>query len=104
LQNQAEIYAESWEAATARVRAATETLYSNLLDDKTIKGIVNTWADALNMVGGVTNNLGGFGGTSALLLNIGTRLFQNQLTKGANNLGLTLSSITTSGRDEIDAL
>jgi len=33
LEEQAEIYAESWEAARKRVRAAAEDIYNDLLDD-----------------------------------------------------------------------
>ena len=33
LQEQADIYAESWEAASTRVRAAAEEIYSALLND-----------------------------------------------------------------------
>jgi len=33
VQKQADIYAESWEAASKRVRASLEGLYTTLLDD-----------------------------------------------------------------------
>jgi len=33
LQNMADIYAESWEGASARVKAATEGIYGQLIND-----------------------------------------------------------------------
>jgi len=41
LNKQAEIYAESWEAARDRVAAAAESIYQNLLDDKFFINAIN---------------------------------------------------------------
>ena len=48
LSNQAEIYAESWEAAKNRVRAASEDIYTSLLDDKFFINLNNGIACFLN--------------------------------------------------------
>ena len=41
LQEQADIYAESWEAAQKRVKAAWQAIYNDLLDDKIFIGVLN---------------------------------------------------------------
>lgn len=104
LQQQAEIYAQSWEAASARVRAASETIYSNLLDDKAIKGLVNTWASILNGVGGLTNNLGGFTGTSLGITSLITNLFSDKIASGLSNGWIGLQSFTKKGRENISEM
>lgn len=41
LQEQANVYAESWEAARDRVTASLETIYDQLLDDKAFIQLTN---------------------------------------------------------------
>lgn len=67
LQEQADIYAESWEGARKRVKASAQAIYSDLIDDKTfIKG-TNSVADVLNVTDELITNLGGI---KSLLLTI----------------------------------
>ena len=42
LQEQADIYAESWQAASDRVRAATQGIYEDLLNDEVFIDVLNT--------------------------------------------------------------
>lgn len=62
LDKQAQIYEESWEAASKRVRAATESIYSSLLDDKAIVKIIDGFAKFLDVIKGITEGLGGMKG------------------------------------------
>ena len=74
LEKQAEIYAESWEAARDRVRAAAEQIYDSLLDDKFFIGVSNTFAHILD---GVKDVIDGMGGLKGVLLLIGSLFLKN---------------------------
>jgi hypothetical protein len=54
LTDQAEIYAESWEAAQKRVKANAEKLYSTLINDEFFIDLTDTFADLINLVGQFT--------------------------------------------------
>jgi hypothetical protein len=69
LQEQADIYAESWDAAKDRVTASLETIYSQLLDDKFFIGLNNGFASLLDSVGAFIDGLGGIKG---LIIGIGS--------------------------------
>ena len=64
LQQQADIYAESWEAARDRVRAAAESIFQALLDDKFFIGITNFIEKLLV---GIRTFIDSFGGLKGLL-------------------------------------
>lgn len=102
LQNQADIYAQSWEAASKHVKAASETIYKNLLNDQFFKGLTNGFGSVLDMVGSLTNSLGGFKGTMLTLGNAAFQLFKPQITEGFANLGLNLRGIVRGQQDIID--
>ena len=59
LEKQAEIYAESWEAASKRVRASTESLYQDLIDDKFFISINNGIANILSGLDAFIDKAGG---------------------------------------------
>ena len=101
LQNQADIYAESWQAASAHVKAASETIYKNLLDDKFFKGLTNGFGYVLDVVGEMTNSLGGFRGSMLSIANIATQFFRPQITQGLANLGANIQGLTPGGRDKV---
>lgn len=74
LQKQADIYAESWEAASKRVRASLETIYSSILDDKFFIKLTNGFADLLS---GVNGFIQGMGGMKGVLLTISSFVMQS---------------------------
>lgn len=80
LQKQADIYAESWEAARDRVTAATETIYQNLLNDKFFIKLNNGLAEILGLVSDLTKSLGGISGTLGLIGTIAIHVFRNQIS------------------------
>ena len=69
LQKQQDIYAESWEAASKRVKASLEDIYKQLLDDKTFINMLNGISQVVNFIAKLIDNLGGLKG---ILLIIGT--------------------------------
>ena len=102
LQIQADIYAQSWAAASKHVQAAAETIYSNLLDDKFFKGLTNGFGSVLDVIGEMTNSLGGFKGSMVTLANGALQLFRPQITEGLGNLGLNIRSIFKGRQDIIN--
>lgn len=59
LQAQADIYAESWEAARDRVTAAAEGIYSDIIDDKFMIKLTDTFASLLESVEAFIDGIGG---------------------------------------------
>jgi TP901 family phage tail tape measure protein len=68
LQEQADIYAESWEAAQNRVSAAAQAIYSDLLDEDFFIGFDNLIEKALV---GLDSFIDGIGGLKGVLLGLG---------------------------------
>lgn len=81
LQNQADIQAESWEAASKRMRASIEAVYSALLNDDFFIGLTDGFA---NLIDGIKVFIDSLGGVKGILLAIGsiaTSIFSKQITK-----------------------
>ena len=68
LQKQADIYAESWEAASKRVQAAAQGIYQELLNDDFFIDILNGFEGFLT---GINNIIDGVGGLKTILLSVG---------------------------------
>lgn len=101
LQKQADIYAESWEAAQKRVKAALEDIFGKVIDDKFFIELTNTIAKAVD---GVSKLIDALGGVKGLLLAIGalaTKAFSQQLSQGLTNLAYTVKMSTKSGRKSV---
>lgn len=98
LQEQADIYAESWEAAEKRVRAAMQGIYQSLIDDKFFIGINNALAEAL---GGLDAFIDAAGGLPTILTTIGSimlSVFANKMPEAFKNLKYNLD-VFTKGAD-----
>lgn len=93
LQEQADIYAESWEAARDRVRAAAESLYDDLIDDKFFISLSDAIAGALDGIDKLIDSIGGLPGVIAALGMIFTKVFKVQMGEGVNNLIFGLQSL-----------
>ena len=89
LGEQAEIYADSWQAAEDRVRASAEGIYKALLDEDFFIGFNNGLADALEGVEGVIEGLGGMKGIlfsfGSIFLNMYAKEFPSAITKLTDN-------------------
>ena len=99
LQDQADIYAESWEAASKRVKAAAETIYSDLLNDDFFISLTDGLAKVLEGVDGLIKGLGGVPGILTLTGTIATKVFQQQIAGGIKNLGDGLKSFFGGTKD-----
>ncbi len=101
LQKQADIYAESWEAASKHVKAASETIYKNLFDDKFFIGLTNTFGSVLDMTGTLTNQMGGFKGVMSTIANFALNTFAPQMTKSFANIGSSIYGLTSQGQEKV---
>ena len=67
LQEQQEIYAESWEAASKRVKAAMEDIYGSLLNDQAMTKLTSFFADLINAISSLGDSFGGLGNMIGLI-------------------------------------
>lgn len=67
LQQQADIYAKSWEAAQQRVKTASQGIYDTLISSDFFKGFNNAFAGILNQVNDLGKHLGTGGSLAGLM-------------------------------------
>lgn len=91
LDKQAEIYEESWEAASNRVRAALESIYSDLLDDEFLIDIMNGLEKIISFTDQLIDSAGGLKGTLIGISAIVFKLFSSQITTGLQNMVYSLT-------------
>ena len=98
LQNQADIYAESWEAAKNRVKASLETIYDSLLDDEFFIDMTDNLADFIGFIDDLVKGLGGLKGVLRTVGVILTGVFSTQIANGINTMATSIRSLTPAGR------
>lgn len=79
LDAQAAIYAESWEAASDRVRASWEGLWDNLIDSEGFIAILDMTSGLVGILDNMVTGLGGAGGALATFGGILTKVFNKQI-------------------------
>ena len=102
LNKQADIYAESWEAARDRVRAAAEGIYDALINEDVFIKLDDIFTHLLNGVSGVVK---GMGGMIPMLSTIGgliTTKFAKEMPVYLNNMAQNFAVL--SGKANRDAL
>lgn len=98
LEEQNEIYAESWEAARKRVQAAAEGIYQDLLKDDFFIWLTDAFGSVLEFIDKIIDSLGGLSGVLpgiALLVN---KIFGDKIIAGAQTLAHNLMNLTAAGR------
>lgn len=100
LQAQADIYAESWEAARDRVKASAESIYQDLIDDEFFIKLNNGFADLLS---GIDKFIDGFGGLKSVILSVGAIVLGMVSNKIGPAIQKTVQDIQilTGGSDEV---
>ena len=101
LNKQADIYAESWEAARDRVRTAAEGLYDSLLDDEVFIKALGWLESLLKTVEHLVDGLGGMGG---VILTVGSLLFRYfgpDLANSVNNMIYNMQISSEAGMKRI---
>ena len=104
LNKQAEIYAESWEAAEKRVQAAAEGIYQSLLDDKFFISLNNGFA---NLLGGLDAFIDGAGGVKTVLTGISSVIitsFANKIPEALDTFRYNLEIVTKGSQAAYDRI
>lgn len=91
VQKQADIYAESWEAARARAKAAAEGIFDQLLDDTFFIELTNNLSKVINFIGKMIDDLGGLKTVLPLIGSLFLTIFNNQISASLSNVGAKLS-------------
>jgi TP901 family phage tail tape measure protein len=86
LQEQADIYAESWEAARDRVTAAAQEIYQNLLDDEFFIKILNGFEKVLTVVNSIIEGFGGLKGIISTVGSLFLTYYAKQVPQALENL------------------
>ena len=96
LNKAADIYADSWEAAKARVKAATEGIYDSLIDRDFMKGYNNVLADVLTGVEQLIDGVGGLGGVITSVGSFVLSLVAHKVQPAIQGLALNIKNLFTS--------
>lgn len=86
LQEQADIYAESWEAAQKRVQASLEEVYNQLLNDDFFIGFTNAIAQVIHGVSAFIDGLGGVKGVLLMIGQIMLQIYQKDITNALDSV------------------
>lgn len=86
LQEQADIYADSWQAAVDRVKAATEDIYTDLFPTDKLTGLMEGVGVFLEGVDGLVEAFGGLQGILLLISSIMMTTFQSQIGSAIDNI------------------
>lgn len=103
LQEQADIYAESWKAARDEVTAALEDIYKTLLDDDAFISILHFFADFLKNLNDVIDSVGGLRGVILLLTTALMNMTKVSMANWMSNVGASMMAMTATGREKIAA-
>ncbi len=104
LDEQAEIYAESWEAASKRVQAAAQGIYQELINDKFFIGLTNLFEKLLTTIHGTIDGLGGLPGVLSLVATMMLKAFGPDISKSLENMFYNLTYNTEAARGELRKL
>lgn len=104
LQKQQDIYAESWEAAQKRVKAAAEDLYSSLINDKFFIELTNAIAKIINFIDDLVEGMGGVKTLLPLLGSLFFNIFSNQIANSISNVAAKLNDLTGRTQKEVRGL
>ena len=99
LDEQAEIYAESWEAAQKRVRAAWEAIWNDLVNDDFFITLLNGAEDALHAIDDVIDSMGGLRGVILLVGTALTTVFSQEIAGEINRLAGNIRVMTGAAKE-----
>lgn len=91
LQEQADIYAESWEAARDRVTAAAEDIYDSVFNPDLFIAIDDTITPLLSGIADVTDALGGLPGILNVVGSFMTSAFSDKISKSIRDMAYNIN-------------
>lgn len=104
LQEQADIYAEGWEAARKRVTSAWQGLYDELIDEKFFISLQKGLANLIDLTKNFVKGLGGIEGVLVSFSSILTNVFAKQGASAINGFLENMFKLSSKGKDEMSSL
>lgn len=98
LQEQADIWGESWEAASNRVKTAAQGIYDSLLDDNLFIDFNNVFADMLTGVEQVIDGVGGLKGVIISTASFFMAMLSNKIQPALTNFVLNIKAMFQSAQ------
>lgn len=100
LQAQADIYAESWEAARDRVKSAAQAIYSDLLNDKFFISLNNKFAMLLHGIDSFIDGIGGLRTVLPGVLALITQLYGKSMAQSIDNMVFNIERQTKAYQEQ----
>lgn len=104
LQVQADIYADSWEAARNRVTAAAEDIYDSLINDQFFIDLDNSLTGILSFIANLIDSIGGLSGVLTIAAGIITKVFSNQIAESIQRMAYNARNFMGITRENTNAL
>lgn len=99
LQVQADIYAESWEAARDRVTAAAENIYDSVINDQLFIDLDNALTPVLNTIADIADALGGLPGILAFVATGMNRAFGDKIAQSLRDMVYNINYFRNRNQD-----
>lgn len=104
LEAQANIYAESWEAARKRIKAAGEDIYDSLINPDFFIGVDNVFTPILTGVADVIDGLGGMSGVLSGIVLLVNKIYGDKIAQSMRNVAASLGFLKESDKQRAIAL
>lgn len=101
LQKQADIFAESWEAARKNVKASAEGITQSLIDEDFWIDATNGFADFLKVLDSVVKGLNGLKGILSILGVLAFKLYGNKMSNGIRTLAYNIDVLRGKEADHL---
>lgn len=86
LDRQAQVYAESWQAARDRVKAAAEDIYDSIINPDLFIGLDDMFTPTLTFIAKLIDGLGGLNGILSISVNLMTKMFGDKMSQAIRNV------------------
>ena len=104
LQKQADIFAESWEAARKNVKASAEGIIQSLIDEDFWIDATNGFADFLKVLDFVVKGLNGLKGILSILGVLAFKLYGNKMSNGIRTLAYNIDVLRGKEQQHLAAM
>lgn len=104
LEAQANIYAESWEAARKRIKAAGEDIYDSLINPDFFIGVDNVFTPILTGVADVIDGLGGMSGVLSGIVLLVNKIYGDKIAQSMRNMAASVGFLKNSDKQRAIAL
>lgn len=104
LEEQADIYAESWKAARDRVRAAAEDIYDSLINPDFYIGLDNIITPVLGGIADIVDSMGGLKGILLTVSSLTTTIYGDKMAQSLRNMAANIGFLANSDAQRAIAL